>query len=416
MAADSEPTKRPPLLLHVASDYSDGLEGKAGTTALFVSRQRRPTLAINRLVDGADGFDHVVFSLRRHSLPFGLFLRDCGTSQRRNVRLFIYKYFGPPFGVGLFFSLWVVARRIRRVLRDHGLKPDAIHAHRLTFDGIAGWLLARALDVPLFISIRGEVEDKVFKFKPTYRPLLRRIAADAAGIFYVSAWYAPRLQQLTGVDPAKTRLLPNIVEELPARGSDGGTPTTFVTVLNLDIWRKKGLEKLLQAFTAVVGTRPGAQLAIIGRGSAPAVAEVRRLIERLGLGAHVRLEGALSNAEVRRRMSESVALVLPSRNETFGMVYLEALFAGAPILYSKGTGIDGFLDGLDVGIGVDPEDVADIARALDALAERNPQFRQGVRSSASALADRFGRDNVLRRYQEVIRSTLAAWPRAQHRK
>jgi len=60
------------------------------------------------------------------------------------------------------------------------------------------------------------------------------------------------------------------------------------------------------------------------------------------------------------------------------MVYIEALFAGVPILYSKGTGIDGFLDGLEVGIaGVDPDDTQDIGRALVALVEHNGQLSRG---------------------------------------
>ena len=38
------------------------------------------------------------------------------------------------------------------------------------------------------------------------------------------------------------------------------------------------------------------------------------------------------------------ALVLPTLRETFGMVYIEALFAGVPILYSQDRGVDGFFD------------------------------------------------------------------------
>jgi glycosyltransferase involved in cell wall biosynthesis len=414
-----KPRKRRPLVLHIASDYSDGLDVKAGIGP--VHRRRRPTLAINHLVDGAEDFDHVVFSLRRMGLPLGLFLEDIGTPKRENVRVFAYGHFGLPLGLGLFHSFWLVARTVRRVLREQGLEPDAVHAHRLTFDGIGGWLLARALDIPLFISIRGEVEHKVLKFKPTYRPLMRRIVGRAAGIFYVSAWYAAELARYTGVDPARTHLLPNLIEEMPARAQPRHPPTAFVTVLNLDIWQKKGLGGLLPAFAQVLMHQAlmhkaltqkaferarALSLTIIGGGTEQSFADVRGLIARLGIGDRVRLAGALPNAAVRERMGEAVALVLPSHNETFGMVYLEALFAGVPILYSRGTGIDGFLDALDVGVAVDPDDIDAIACALTDLAGNNARYRANVAASADELSNRFGRRRVLARYAEVVTAFL----------
>ena len=63
-----------------------------------------------------------------------------------------------PLGVRLFRSFWIVARTVWRILQEQGLRPDAVHSHQLTFDGFAGRLLARWLDIPLFASIRGEVE------------------------------------------------------------------------------------------------------------------------------------------------------------------------------------------------------------------------------------------------------------------
>jgi glycosyltransferase involved in cell wall biosynthesis len=357
-------------------------------------------------VNGAENFDHVVFSLRRRPFPFGLFLMDLGSPQQQNVRVFAYGHYGLPLGIGLFHSFWIVARRIRRVIREQGLQPDVVHAHKLAFEGIAGWLLARALGVPLFISIRGEVEQKIFRFKPTYRALMRRIVYRAAGIFYVSAWYAEALERYTGVDPTRTYLLPNLVDETSVCDKASETSLSFLTVLNLNIWRKKGLDRLLPAFADAVARMPKLRLSIVGTGTLQSIIEVRKLIDRLGVQEAVRLEGAMPNAGVRERMSKAMALVLPSHNETFGMVYVEALFAGVPILYSKGTGIDGFIDGLQVGVCVDPKNVSDITRGLVELAERNTQYREAVSAAANELHTRFGRKNVLGRYETAIQSSL----------
>ncbi|MFX7731798.1 glycosyltransferase, partial [Acinetobacter baumannii] len=81
--------------------------------------------------------------------------------------------------------------------------------------------------------------------------------------------------------------------------------------------------------------------------------------------------------------AQVLALAMPSHNETFGMVFPEALFAGAPILYSRATGIDGYLDGLDVGVAVDPGNVDAIARGLVRLVEDNAHYRQNIRDAAA---------------------------------
>ena len=247
MERKTEPNARRPLFLHISSDYTDGLRGKGEGGRLVASRQRRPTLAINNLVEGAEDFDHIVFSLRRTSSPFALYLRDLGTPERSNVRVFAYAYFGLPLGVGLFHSFWLVARTVRRILQEQGLRPDVVHAHRLSFEGTAGWLLAEWLDVPLFVSIRGEVERKIFRFKPTYRPLIRRITKRAAVLFLVSAWFAPVLEKYTQVEKSRIRLLPTVVANSQSLARSRGSRKAFVTVVSLNIWQKKGLAQLLQA-------------------------------------------------------------------------------------------------------------------------------------------------------------------------
>jgi glycosyltransferase involved in cell wall biosynthesis len=82
-------------------------------------------------------------------------------------------------------------------------------------------------------------------------------------------------------------------------------------------------------------------------------------------------------------------LAMPSHNETFGMVYTEALFAGVPVLYSKSTGIDGYLDGLDVGIGVDPSDDQAIASALVMLVKDNAKYRAQIFAHCGTIFERF---------------------------
>lgn len=382
-----------PLVLHITADYPDPV--------------REPTTrAVKALITGLAGLDHVVVSLKREHDPRRFYTVDCG--MRDGHRLFAHGYPGLPFGVGLFASLFRVARVTRRLMREAGLRPDAVFAHRLSFDGIAGWLLARHYRVPLMVSIRGEVETKIFRYKPTYRPLLARIARDAARIYAVSAWFTPALARMTGIEAGKARPLPNVVANTSARIEPRPATRGLVTILNLSIWRKKGLDRLLAALARLTPTHPRLTLDIIGTGSAAAEAAITALIARHGLSGRARLVGGLDNATLLARLPDYLAMALPSHNETFGMVYTEALFAGVPILHGRGTGIDGHLDGLAVGVAVATGSIDDIARGLRALVDDNDAYRAAIAAAAGELAGRFDPRRLHAMVEADIRAAIAA--------
>jgi glycosyltransferase involved in cell wall biosynthesis len=156
-------------------------------------------------------------------------------------------------------------------------------------------------------------------------------------------------------------------------------------VLNLDTRKRKGLRWLLDGVAVATKTHPEIRLDIIGGGSEQSVAAVTGMIGRRGLDKIVRLVGPLSNDVLLARMPSYRGLVLPSLNETFGMVFVEALFAGLPIVYTAGTAIDGYIDDLDVGIAVGPRDVDAIGAAMIELWTRSDTFRANIAAAAPEL-------------------------------
>jgi glycosyltransferase involved in cell wall biosynthesis len=382
---------RRPLILHITGDYPDPV--------------REPTTeAVKRLIDGLPMFDHVIVSLKRVVGPHHSYFQECPAVHGQ--RLFAYGYVGLPFGVGLYRAFKQVARRIEQMLAAEQLQPDLIHSHRLTFDGIAGWLLATQRQIPHFISVRGEVESKIFRFKPTYRPLMTRIVAHAARIFYVSAWYEPLLRAATGVEAGKGRPLPNIVANVTPVIKPQSPGTALVIAANLDIYRKKGLDRLIPAFGRVAAQMPNVALEIYGGGADDVLAEIRALIANARLDGRVTLHGKVPNATFLASLPQALALVMPSHNETFGMVYTEALFAGVPVLFSKATGIDGYLDGLDVGVGVNPNDENAIAAGLLRLVNDNAAFRRRIADASGTIFERLDPDRQIALYVDDVARAL----------
>jgi glycosyltransferase involved in cell wall biosynthesis len=392
----TDPARRP-LLLHLSSEYLDPI------------RPPPITDAVVRLIDRMTDHPQIVVSLQRVADPRRVLWRDFGEIDGR--RLIVCRYFAPPFGIGMAVCQAIVARRIRRFLAAEGLVPDLVHAHRFTFEGIAGWLLARALGAELFCSVRGEVDIKVLRAKPLLRPLFRRIARDATRIFYVSAWCREAFERTTGVDPARTRLLPNIVFNARAVIPEVAPAPIVVAAMSLRAMDKKGLPDLLAGFAAAGPALDGITLEIIGEGPPEIRARVERSIEGHGLRGRVVLRDFIAHEALLDRFSRVLGLAMPSRQETFGMVYLEALFAGAPILYTAGVGIDGYLDDLSVGVRVEIGDVAAIAAGLVRLVADNRRLRASIRDAAATLFDRFDPEAVVGRYRaEITAATRSRRP------
>ncbi len=382
--------KDKPLILHISCDYPN-------------PHRDATTTAVERLVRGTGGVRHLVISLNRTSNPLKNQWIDCG--EENGVRLIAFRYFSPPLGVGLSFFMRLAAKKIARFLDGENIRPDVVHAHKFAFEGIAALaLLERWSDdsIRFFVSIRAEAESKIFKYKPHYRALLQRIADRATRIYFVSAWFQGEFNRLLRVDPAKEVLLPNIVGNTSQTPCAEAPSRRFVCVVNLDTWRRKALPELISGFASFIREYPGYHLDIIGGGSVESRRVIERAIKRVGAQECVHLLGAMSNAEVTERLPSYLGLALASRNETFGMVYLEALFAGVPILYGKETGIDGHLRGLNVGVAVTPGDVAEISAGFSRLLAENADFRAAIRAGAQTLHHRFDAANVLALYRGDI--------------
>jgi glycosyltransferase involved in cell wall biosynthesis len=316
------------------------------------------------------------------------------------------RYWGFPFGVLLALSMFIVALRIHREIKRRGIAPAVVHGHKLTFEGLASWWLARWLRIPLVLSVRGEAESKILRFKLHYQPLLQRMLSDAARIYYVSAWFKPLLNQRFKITTDKQRLLPNFVASREPGPPVAPRPDSLLTVLDLNVYRKKGLDRLLPAFRDCLAQYPRAHLDIIGRGEPAVIAEVKALIDKLGIAPNVTMLAAMPNSELQSRLPSYAGMVLPSHNETFGMVYVESLLAGVPILHSKGTGIDGFVDFVQARVAVNPLDQSSICAGLQELLARQLELRQWLIINRNRVAQEFDRHPYIKDYFELANDTL----------
>ncbi|WP_298445077.1 glycosyltransferase family 4 protein [uncultured Ferrimonas sp.] len=381
-------TQQPPqrrCVLHIAVEYPS-LNRSTNTPAV------RNFIRSNPLVD------YRVFALRRTANP--LSCNALAGDDEGDNHVTSMKYWGLPYGILLFLSMTLVAWRIWRTVKKEQRQIAMVHAHKFSFEGIAGWWLARWLKVPLALSVRGEAEQKTLRYKPHYRRFFQRQLRDCQRLYYVSAWFKPIIQQHFKLAEPKQKLLPNFVAQREWPQQTAFESNRLISIMDLNVLDKKGLPQLLQAIAALRSTQPNLQLDIVGGGFTTANHRAQQLIQQHKLGDCVHLLGAMNNAELLHALPNYAAMVLPSRNETFGMAYVEALLSGVPVMYSRNTGIDGFLEGIEACVGAEPNSSESIATAITTLLQHQQQWRHWLAANQSLVLQRFERQHYIDEYNQ----------------
>lgn len=197
-----------------------------------------------------------------------------------------------------------------------------------------------------------------------------RFFAAMHGVLAVTSVTARRVRALTGrtlpaaVVPPGREDTPGVPATRRAGQRRPGAPFTILCVAN--VIRRKGIETLLRAASELDGNW---RLEIAGRlDMEPAYARsLVHLCERRHLFGHVRFHGPLTGEPLARLYRDADVFALPSRWEGFGMVYLEAIGHGLPVIASAAGGARDLIRDGENGLLVRPGDVVALAGRLEAL-------------------------------------------------
>jgi glycogen synthase len=375
-------------VVHITADFPDRYAaGKTGAVKSLIEltpELRHRVYSFNR-VSGLSGVAPVAVeegltTLTYRALPYGILMR-------RGLR---------PL------SEWILAD-----LRGGGVRPSLIHAHKLTIDGLVSLPVAQALGCPLVLNVWGDSDQKIIQKKPGLRASFRAVADGAARILPATPWAADYVEAALGVARAKIEVLPVVSRVRPPLASLT-TGAGFVSVLNLDSHRRKNIGALFAALGLLHGRGITAKLDIYGGGSERARRAVGRLIDKAGLRESVRIMGPVDHAVVQEVVSGYSAFVLPSLRETFGMVFVEALFAGVPILYPQRASLDGYFTDVTVGYRCQARDVQDIARGLELLLDREAELKRGIAQlHAEGFFRMFEDSHIAQRYLNIVKQVSA---------
>ncbi|HEY9603266.1 MAG TPA: glycosyltransferase family 4 protein [Allocoleopsis sp.] len=248
----------------------------------------------------------------------------------------------------------------------------------------------------------------------------REALAAAAEIWTISRYSRDRLCEANDIEAQKVKILPCVVDgqtftpgvkppELVSRYGLAGAKV-LMTVARLwsgDIY--KGVDVTIQALPAIAQVFPTVKYLVIGRGDdRPRLAQ---LAQDLGVSDRVIFAGFVPTADLVEHYRLADAYIMPSQ-EGFGIVYLEAMACGKPVLAGDGDGsADPLQDGL-LGWQVPHRDPEAVASACIEILQGCDRRCNGQWLREQCLM-RFSKDTLARQLQQLLNSTTTSLPKHQ---
>lgn len=277
------------------------------------------------------------------------------------------------------------------------LRPDIIQGQSLSC-GFLAWLAGRCFGIPSVTYVQGlDLYQSGWWAKQTY---VRWALTHSDQVTAVTEDLATKARQLSGrrceVIPHGLRIrASHQLSPQAARALLGLSPEGQVVLFVGRLIALKGVAHLIRAMALVVARCPDARLVVVGGGEERG--RLVQLTQALALTERVVFVGERSHEDVIRFMRAADVFVLPSEVESFGIVLLEAMSCGLPMVASNTMGIPSIVEEGKNGFLVPPADAFALAdKIMMLLADPSQRAVQGARNVEKALgyawpaiADRF---------------------------
>lgn len=296
---------------------------------------------------------------------------------------------------------------LNALLEGAGRSWPLLHAHVGYPEGAAVAAVAQAHRIPLVLTEHATYLDRLFA-DPEIRAAYLEGARSAARIVAVSRVLAGRITREFPELESRVVVIPNTVD-VDAFRAVGPAERDPNELLWVGYRREvKGMPTLLTAFRMVRAARPSARLRLIGRSTTDEEeAEWRRLADELHVSDAVSFEPPGDRATVAAAMERAGVFVHASRNETMGIVAVEALAAGLPVVAVDSGGVTEVMGANPSALGAliprqDPELLA--AAIVETLSRRDGFDPRALRGH---VVDRYGAAAVATRIADLYGEVLA---------
>jgi glycosyltransferase involved in cell wall biosynthesis len=355
---------------------------------------------VNRLVG--------VRKLKQAGLPA---IRRYRVADEEGLRVIRSSYLKIPGNERYNIEGWTrqTCRIYERYVSEFGA-PDLIMAHSVTWAGYAASRIRQKYAIPYII-----VEHRSFfvwsspqarrMVKSFHIPLFKKAYDGCEKLVLVSDSLKKGIASLVPAALDRSVVIPNMIREdlfLPPSMPRKTNPFVFIWAGRLE--HVKGLDLLLEA-VSLLKDRTALEFRVRLAGKGSLREELEKKAHTLGVQDRVSFLGRLSRKEMLVEMQGANCKVLPSRYEAFGVVLIEAMATGLPVIATRSGGPDSIVD-TENGLLIEPEHVEELARAMQHVMENADAYSSNEIRKQTVL--RYGDKAVMEQYRQLFLSVLSS--------
>lgn len=302
-------------------------------------------------------------------------------------------------------------KSIANLINQHGI--DIVHAHVGRDYLVAAMATRKAPRAKLVITRHHYLP---LKKNPLYRWMLE----DVSAVIAVSDSVRDSVIERVGLEPERVHTIPNWIDPARFQPVDrDAARAMFQLRSNLtiacigQIVPAKGQEEFIRAASRVAQMRSDVTFLVVGEETEeghPFTQELKALTEKLGLRDRVRFLGFVS--DVPTLLAAVDIVVVPSWNEGFSLVTIEALASRKAVLASNAGGIAGIIKDGATGLLFPPRDVKVLADKLSWMLSDAPLRERLAVQGQKDVYVRFGREQIIDRI-EALYLDLLGRPKAE---
>jgi len=284
--------------------------------------------------------------------------------------------------------------------------PDLVNVHYIGGNALCGIILSRLLRVPLVVNIHGEDIARDPVKSRLCRILVRFALGQSQAVLCNSAYLQQLAVQIAPAISHKSEVVGNGVRlEEFERVESYISNVPYIFGIGRFV-HKKGFDRLILAFAQAKPHLGNAKLVLAGDG--PDRADLQQLAATCGAGGNIEFPGLVNHHSAISLMKGAQIVVVPSRREPFGIVAVEAMAAGTPVIATAVGGLAEIIRDGGNGILVPDGRPDEMAEAMQMLWQQ-PAIRAKLAAEARRTVEaRYTWSQVTQRMLEQYRNVLAS--------
>ncbi len=288
-------------------------------------------------------------------------------------------------------------KNLTNALREN--KIDLIHAHVSYPAGYIAYMLSKKYNIPYIIT----EHMSPFPFKGYLhkgQPIQQICTAinNANKVVAVSESLKDEIVRYGLKTPI---VIPNFIDENGYRLVSDNNSARFAFLTVGSLVKQKGIDILIKAVAKLKDELPLEKIEFKVIGSGSEYKKYKRLLKKYNLNSIVKLMGSMDRDKTRKEFENCNAFVLPSRHESFGVVYIEAMACGKPVIATRCGGPEMIVRSNQLGLLIEKEDIDELANSIKYI--YNNADKYDLKYIRQFFLDNFSKKVNVKKYIELYK-------------